>query len=229
MNKYQFLIRQRPGQNLAAFKHAVWEEAVPALAQTRPQALKLSLTDSLPPRLTILPLRRSGVALISVWSEYDPCPQAWRHGELPWARVDAYKVAESVPRAYPRDWPDGQASPGICLLTLLRKHPNLSHAEFMAEWHGRHTPKALRIHPLWNYIRNVVEAPLIESSRPADGLVEEHFRQVRDVLNPVRMFGGGLRFLPQILEVYRHVSHFLDLKQCENYWLTEYHLDCASL
>lgn len=222
--KYQYLIRQLPQHSLTTFKAGIREQAIPALLDTAPAALKLSLTETAPPRLTILPLQRSGLALLSVWHEEDPTPPAWRAGEMAFGTVHGYQVAESVPRAYLRDWPDGEATPGICLLTVLRRHPTLDTAAFMNEWHGRHTPKALRIHPLWNYIRNVVTSPLTATTPPADGLVEEQFQRVADAQNPVRMFGGAVRFLPHMLEVYRHVRYFLDLPRCENFWLTEYHL-----
>lgn len=222
MQKYQLLLRPRAGQALENFKSEVNEQIVPALLQQEPQGLKLCITDTPPPRLTILPLRNEGLALISFWSDKAPVLSlASTEDPLP---LTGYQVDESVPRAYDRNWPDGQATPGVCLLTILRRHPQRSYDEFLQEWHGRHTPKALRIHPLWNYIRNVVKAPLTDDAPAADGLVEEHFRERADALNPVRMFGGPLKFLPHMLEVFRHVSYFLDLKNCENYWLTEYHI-----
>lgn len=222
MTKYQYLIHAIDGQSLGDFNRQLHAEWLPAIEAAQPSALKLSFTQNRPPRLTILPLIDRGFALISVWHGEDPTPAVWRSGRTPTGQqVHAYRVEESIPRGYEKHWPDGQASPGVVMLTLLKRKAGVSDAKFMYEWHGRHTPKALRIHPLWSYIRNVVQAPLLPESPAFDGLVEEHFQTRTDLLNPVRMFGGPVKFLPHMLEVYRHVTQFLDLKGCENYLLEE--------
>ena len=109
-------------------------------------------------------------------------------------------------------------------MTLMKKNAELSYEQFMKEWFGHHTPMAIRIHPLWNYIRNVVESPISDDSPPFDGIVEEHFRSLRDITNPVRFFGGVVKMLPNMLKVGLHSNKFLDLSATENYLLTEFHI-----
>lgn len=221
LRKYQYLLRSE-AHDIDRFNKLIMDVEVPRLLAAEPGGLKLSLTTEPPPRATILPLRPNPLALISLWSLSDPTPADWASGHTPdGLSVSGYRIEESVPRRYHRDWADGETSPGVVVLTLLKQNPKISYSDFLQEWHGRHTPKALRIHPLWNYIRNVINEPVIENSAPFEGIVEEHFRTRPDALNPVRFFGGPLKFLPNMLEVFLHVRHFMDLKQSENYFLRE--------
>ncbi len=213
-----FIRRERTG-----LKDFALSKLVPQLLMLEPQRLKVSLTDDRLPRFTILPLNRDGLIMLSVWGEIDPLK--WQLAIQRFGlEVSGYAVEESRPLAYIKSWDDGKVSPGAVLLTMLKMNPALSCDEFMYEWHGRHTPKAMRIHPMWSYIRNVTKAPVSESSPQFEGFVEEHYRSDADLLNPVRMFGGWLRCIPHMVEVARHVNQFLDLAHCENYILREYHI-----
>ncbi len=210
----------------AAFARAVFDRTVPALRALAPGALKIGLTDAPNPRLTILPLRGQNLLMVSVLGDVDTGAFV-RALEGPGVEVFGYRVDASYPIRYERSWPDGERSPGIVLLTLLARNPKLGPDEFLREWHGVHTPKAMRIHPMWSYARNVVTARVPEASPPFEGIVEEHYRERADVLNPVRMFGGARRFVPNVREIARHVGHFLDLRRTENYLLSEWHLASA--
>lgn len=221
MDKSIFVLKSS-GERRRFASHILSEVAL-ELLKLEPERLKIGITIDPNLRLTVLPLKPDNLAMISAWGIIDI--QSWmRCLKNSTAALSGYSVEESVPIAYRKDWPDGQLSPGIILLTLMKQNPKLKYADFIHEWHAIHTPKAMRIHPMWSYIRNVITAPLVPGSQTFEGIVEEHYRFDRDVLNPVRMFGGPLKFLPYMLEVGRHVNHFLDLRCCENYLLREYHL-----
>lgn len=225
MIKYQYLLRAPEESATKAFRAQVFDEILPVFQAQKPVGLKVSLTDLERPRLTVLPLRKTPLALISTWLPAETAPLAEPWPDLPPdTTLQGYRVEASTPVAYEKDWPDGQPSPGVVLLTLLRQNPRLSYEAFMHEWHGRHTPKAMRIHPFWNYIRNVITDSVVPGSPPFQGIVEEHFRTRADCINPVRMFGGPLRCLPHMVEVGLHAQHFLDLKHSENYLLSETHV-----
>ena len=76
----------------------------------------------------------------------------------------ALTVARKRQRDYERTWALGAPSPGVRQLTLLRPKPELGDDDFMAHWHGVHGPLAMRIHPIWRYDRNVVEAAVTGSA-----------------------------------------------------------------
>ena len=179
MAKYIYLIRSPEQLEPHAFGSEIFDKLVPQLLRLNPEKLKIDLTEVKPPRLTVLPLKRSGLAMISVWDNLADRAKDWQT-EMAGigSNVAGYKVTESTPVAYKKDWDNGKASPGAVMLTLMRKNPSLSYEQFMKEWFDHHTPMAMRIHPLWNYIRNVVETAVIEGSPPIDGIVEEHCRNL---------------------------------------------------
>jgi hypothetical protein len=216
MTKHQILIRSDRGL----------EEPLRLLAP-RLLALgaeRLKLTSSIaPPRLSLIPFSRSPIALLSIWSADAPL-EAWARTvreALPEASLAGYRVEESTPRGYSRDWPDGEPTPGVGLLSLFRKPPALARDAFLRAWHGHHTPLSLEIHPLWGYVRNVVEAPLLPGSASLDAIVEEHFRERRDLLNPLRFFGGPLAMLPNMVRVALDIRRFIELRSMETYLTRE--------
>ena len=226
MTKYIYLMRPKGQVDRAVFKSQVFDELVPRLLKMNPDRLKVNLTEPRCPRLTVLPLKRDNLAMISVWDGQNARSQYWQKGMTdPACNLAGYQVTESTPRAYERAWRDGEPSPGIVMLTLMRKNRRLSNEQFMHEWFEHHTPViALRVHPLWNYIRNVVESVVMEGSQPLDGIVEEHCRERRDVTNPLCYFGGAWGMFPNMIRVGLHANKFLEISATENYLLTEYHI-----
>ena len=92
-------------------------------------------------------------------------------------RVSGWVVEEQRPKRYERDWADGEPSPGVKLMTLMRPAEGRSLEECARYWVERHTPLALRVHVgLWNYVQNVVVEPLGDSDAEVFGVVELHFR-----------------------------------------------------
>lgn len=125
------------------------------------------------------------------------------------ALVEGYRVEQDVPRDYERDWALGERSPGVRQLTLLRPKPGLTYDDFFTHWHQRHGPLALRIHPIWRYDRNVVHEALTEDAAPIAGIVALHFRELLDVTDPLRMYGGDTA---NIRVIFDDVSKFIDMK-----------------
>jgi hypothetical protein len=181
-------------------------------------------TETAPPRLTLVPFRREGFAMVSVRAEPDAI-DALRTTLAPLGRLAGYLVEESVPRERERIEPAGAIAPGPALVTLFRKHARLDRESFLREWHGQHTPLALAVHPLAGYVRNVVEDLLDEGEPTWDGIVVESFAEAEDVRSMVRFFGGpkasALRAVPNAIRVGRHASSFLDLRTIENHLVTE--------
>jgi len=80
---------------------------------------------------------------------------------------------------------------------------------------------ALKVHPLWNYVRSVVAASVLPGSPPLCGVVEEQSRTRRELLDPVQFFGGCLKMVPNMLRVLNDVWGVLDLAALENCLVTE--------
>jgi hypothetical protein len=222
MVKLQYLLRAPSTEGAEAFRDRALAVGARLLA-SGPARLKLTVTAEEPPRLSVMPFRRDRLALVSLWDEGTPEAAASRWNALLETEGAAagYRVDESVPRAYGRDWSDGEDTPGGSMLTLLHRRAGLSDAEFLRRWHEGHSPLALELHPLWNYVRNVVRVPVLPGSPSLCGIVEEQCRTREELLDPVRFFGGWRRMIPSMLRVYLDVRGFLDLAAIENYLVTE--------
>jgi hypothetical protein len=223
--KLQYLLRAPATEPVDAFRSRALELGSRLLVRG-PGRLKLTVTSEEPPRLSVVPYRRDRLALVSLWDPAAPREAAARwNGWLQDVGVTAgYRVHESVPRPYQRDWPDGAQTPGVGMLTLLHRRRGLSDEAFLRRWHDGHSHLALEVHPLWNYVRNVVEAGVLDGSPPLCGVVEEQFRTRRELLDPVALFGGWLRMLPNMARVLHDVRGFLDLSALENYLVAEHWL-----
>lgn len=227
MTKLQYLIAPPRGTAPGSFVERALGPLARDLLAAGPIQLKLTLTTPTPPRLAVIPFSRRQLALLSIWTEEAAAPWSDRLVTACTAAgwtIAGYRVDESVPLAYQRDWPDGQPTPGACLLTLLRRRRGLEDEAFMQRWHGVHSPLSLEIHPLWCYVRNVVREELVAGSPRWDGIVEEHFRHREDLLDPRRFFGGGLQLVPNMARVALDIAGFLDLLSLRTYLAQEHHL-----
>ena len=131
-------------------------------------------------------------------------------------------MTEALPVAYIKDWPDGEQTLGVCLLTLFSKKKNINYDTFIDRWHNSHTPLSLRYHPLWNYVRNVVDERLTPDAAIFDGIVEEQVRKTSDLLNPFKFFGHPLVILPRMLAVYVDTKSFIDYPSMETFLASEH-------
>lgn len=216
MRKLQLVVRPAAPERHAPFAVRVRDRLVPALLDRDPAGLKVVVTERPPPRPSLVPFSRAPVAVISWWGAEPP---AVDEGGLD---VDVYEVEEALPVAYEKTWPDGDATPGVCLLTLFRRRRGLDDATFFARWHDGHTPLSLEIHPLFAYVRNVVRRSL-DGAAPLDGIVEEQFREPSDLLDPRKMYGHGrlLAALPNMIRVGVDIHGFMDLRGMEVCYATE--------
>lgn len=220
MPKLIYLLRPPAATTERDLVAGVLDELAPRLLGRDPDGLKLSVSEPGGPRPWHLPVRRSGLALVAIWTERDAADWTAELASLRWP-LAGYRVTESVPRARERSWPDGERTPGHCMLTLFRKRRTLSQATFVRRWHEGHSPMALRTHPLVGYVRNVVDEPLTAGAAPWGGIVEEQFATASDLTDPRRFYGSTLRAVPRMLHVVAQTSTFLHLPSLENHILGE--------
>jgi len=139
------------------------------------------------------------------------------------ARSAGYLVTESVPREWDRrTWPDGARSPGVKLVSVFEQPARLGREEFIARWHGSHTPLSLEVHPLWRYVRNAVARPLSAGAPPYAGIVEEHVRELADLTDPARFYGGAERMAANMRRILEDARSFLDLERVASVVTSEY-------
>jgi len=221
MQKEIHIIKGLRTEGYKDFRSRIFNLSDCLMKEHHPKSLKVSLTTSAPPGISVIPFRREKVAVISMECDSNKTSEDVRQTE---EHVGSYKVEEAEPVSYDKDWDDRDPTPGVCLLTLFHKKPGLRQDDFIRRWHEGHTPLSLRLHPLWNYKRNVVKEKLTSESQWYDGIVEEQFRKSTDLLNPLVFFGPPLKVPTHMFEVWNDTRSFIDMKRIETYLATEYHM-----
>jgi len=200
--------------------HSRVKEIVNKISKSNPVQLHYTITLEKPPGMSVIPFSKEKIALISVTGEKE-------HHQLP-EGLDAYSgsfgVTEALPIAYTKDWEDGEATPGVCLLTLFRKKKGLDEELFLDRWFNGHTPLTLKIHPIHHYNRNKVNEGIGDPPIWYDGIVEEHCKTRKELLNPFRFFAKSGFALVNMIKTYFDVNGFIDYKSIETYLVREYHI-----
>ncbi len=221
MPKEIYILNALPEEDYPGFRNRILKLSNDLLDRYQPDTLRINLTLKAPPGISIIPFKRKKIALLSLTrSSAEPMDllssaDGFRGG---------YVVEEAIPVAYEKTWKDGEATPGECLLSLFHSKPGLARDTFIKRWHEGHTPLSLKLHPLWNYNRNVVSGTLGSNSVSYDGIVEEQFRKASDLLNPFVFFGPPLKVALHMYQVLVDTRSFIDMKRIETYLSTEIHL-----
>lgn len=96
--------------------------------------------------------------------------------------VGAYLARTNLVRDYARERPPGARTPGVKMVVMGRRHPDLTLAQFERHWRDVHAPIALKHHPrLWRYSQNVVLTRYGDAVPQLDSVAELHFRTVDDL------------------------------------------------
>jgi hypothetical protein len=221
MQKEIYIVKGLKGEDYPAFVDRMFQLSEILNDRIDPVAIRMTLTMQRPPLLSVIPFRSGRTAVFSVTGDAPGCRGIFRETA---GVAGGYLVDEAVPVAYEKSWDDKALTPGVCLLTLFHKKPGLDQEEFLRRWHEGHTPLSMKLHPLWNYNRNVVKETTMEDSAWYDGIVEEQFRKAPDLLNPLRFFGPPVKVPGHMLEVLRDTRSFIDMKRIETYLAHEYHI-----
>ena len=220
MNKQIYLIRGLENENHPAFTFRVFEIARKLAPNPAIKALKIAVTTAHPP-FSVIPFKKKKIAAFSIHAE---TPETFPELISSDGFSGGFKVTEAIPVSYEKNWKDSEETPGVGLLTLFHKKKGIDQDTFIDRWHNGHTPLSLKLHPLWNYNRNVVEDKLTGHEAWYDGIVEEHFRERKDLLNIFRFFGKPHKVLYGMWQVYSDTNSFLDYKKIETYFISEYHI-----
>lgn len=221
MQKEIYIIRGHPSEDYKSFKDRMFSLCEAVIKNDKPEKLKVCLTEKRPPRISIIPFKGNKIAVLSVYRDKGPVLKTLTEAA---GYAGSYAVEEAIPVSYTKSWDDGEASPGACLLTLFHKKPGIDQDTFIKRWHEGHTPLSLKLHPLWNYNRNVVEEVLSDNSSWYDGIVEEQVEKTSDLLNPCVFFGPPMKVPIHMYQVFMDTRSFIDMKRIETYLASEFHL-----
>jgi len=221
MRKEMYLIRGSEQEDHRHFADRMLKMAFAVAKLINPDALKVTLTREPPPKISVIPFRKCKIAVFSIIKEDNIKVDFLMKSE---GFSGAFTVEEALPVSYEKTWTDGEPSPGACLLTLFHRKPGIDYDTFLHRWHNGHTPLSLKLHPLWNYNRNVVLQKISDHPDWFDGIVEEQTRTRSELLNPFKFFGNALEITGNMIAVYRDTKSFLDYKRIETYLAAEYHI-----
>lgn len=123
-----------------------------------------------------------------------------------------------------RDWPDGERSPGILAVTLLRKPARLSKDEWMRRWFGRQSPMSEKMQPRARYVRHVIDQALTPGAEHIDGLVEEDWPSSEHVTDLKRFYGANnwLGVAKNMSIMLHSVTRILNLFNITTVMMSEY-------
>ncbi len=218
MKKEIYLIRGSNDESYEKFSQRMLDLGKNAVANPKTSQVKVTHTLEKPPGLSIIPFSKKKIAAISITYQSDVDNLNLKTNDT----MGVYDVDEAIPIGYEKTWDDGSQTPGICLLTIFKQRKDIPYEKFLDRWHNSHTPLSLKIHPLWNYNRNVARAKENTDSEDWDGIVEEQFRTKSELLNPIKFFGNPLIMPYRMWQVYSDTKSFLDYGTIETYFTSEY-------
>jgi len=219
--KHMFLLYRPPEKAAEPIHERLLGGVADAVIGAGARKVTVNVADTKLPSLR--PNRDDGAsltAMVSVWGIEDSAlPQLCQTLDPTGSYAAGYRVSEATPLDYDHKGRHGSRSPGVVQVTCLRRRPGMNRAAFIEHWHRRHTPLALRVHPLWRYGRNVVDEAITRDAPAHEGLVELHFRHAEDLTDVERLYGGDRANAQVIAE---DVRTFIDMQTIQVTPMSEY-------
>jgi len=229
VEKLCYVLWKPPSASGDAFRDALLGELAPRLLAGGARGLSLLVADAEAEAATKARITRMAdpvAGLLSVWLERVEGHGAVEAAVAPYvSRLAGYAVTESVPLPNTtRPAPRGARTPGTTMLALLEKPERLGFDEWIAIWHGSHSPLAIEIQCTYRYVRNVVTRALTPGAPPWRGIVEEGFpsEAVTDLQRWYRAEGNPVKMRERLGQMVASVQRFLDIDRVESHPLGEY-------
>ena len=146
-------------------------------------------------------------------------------------RCAAYLVVESLyddygttPHGSPRDWPDGERSPGVLTVALIHRPEGLGYREWITRWHGTQSPVSAELQPRTRYVRNEVVRSLSDGAPEIGGIVEEGWPSTGHVADPMLFFNATTpeELDANVARMIASVDACLDLARLRSSTMSEY-------
>jgi hypothetical protein len=180
MEKMVYLVWKREIDTEAVFRQKLLERVSRQIVDAGAHQLRIGVVDegvtaaaSLRIEATKPPI--SGV--ISIWADTSVRRRPFENAiQASVSRMAGYLVTESEPIVNTKHVAaDGQRTPGMYQVVLLRKPPRLSREQWLEVWLGSHTQVAIDTQSTFGYRQNVVVRPLTYAAPKYDAIVEELF------------------------------------------------------
>ena len=201
MEKLIYLVWDRPSRAAADVRTQLIDDIAPQLLACGPRGLQIDVDDEGAQVKSMVPIPNDELpvrALVSIWvdahdtrGEYETILAAVG------VRRAGYLVTESLYRDYgdndhaaPRNWPDGERSPGIVTLTVFDKPVGVSDETFYGHWYGHQSPMSEWMQPRTRYVRNAVVRARTPGAPQYRAIVEEAWPSAEHVTDIHAFFGA---------------------------------------
>ena len=230
MEKLCYVLWKPAAATGAAFRDALVGPVAKALRAHGAERITVLVSDEHAEAVAKARITKMDDPIAGVLSCWLPCVddhgkvEAVLRGET--SRTAGYLVTESEVLRNTTHRPEraGDRTPGTTMLALLEKPERLAFDEWIAIWHGRHSPLALEIQCTYLYVRNVVQRGLTPGAPPWRGLVEEGF-PTPAVTDPMLWYvanGDAAKLRENVGKMVASCRAFLDLDRVESHPLSEY-------
>lgn len=235
MIKFVYLLWPRVEMTPRERREVLLQACAPKLLQIDIQGLQINIVDDrvTTPSPAPKPLfSEPFIAQVNIWLASEKChlncADILRAAgfELAGYRVDEWLYTDygENPHAGPRDWLDGERSPGVLAVTILRRPKRIPRDVWMRRWFGVQSPMSEWMQPRSRYVRNVVEQAVTPGAEHCEGIVEEAWPSDQHVTNP-RLFYGAQNWFQQMLHMgimLRSVARMLRLWNITTVMTSEY-------
>jgi hypothetical protein len=236
MEKLMYLVWLEPGTTRDEVADQLLGSVASGLLALEPHRLSMDLWDTHSdiPAPVPTPEGESPLhALVSIWLDAVDHRQPYQDVLAKAATALAgYQVVESLYRDYggnqwsgPRDWADGERSPGVLTVALLEQHPDLTFEEWVTRWHTRISPITEAIQPRTRYVRNAVFRSITDGAPPFRGIVEEAWPSLEHVTDPMLFFcadGDAEKMTANINQMIEEIAAFTDLGTMRSATMSEW-------
>ncbi len=180
MEKMIYVVWKRESDSDSDFRQTLLEKASKQILDAGARYLRIGVVDNdvapaAPLRIEATKPPISG--MISVWVDTSVRRRPVENAiQASVSRMAGYLVTESEPIVNTKHVAaDGQRTPGMYQVVLLRRPPRLSHEQWLEIWLGSHTKVAIDTQSTFGYRQNVVTRLLTYAAPPYDAIIEELF------------------------------------------------------
>ncbi len=235
MKKLIYLLRPRQPMERPVRRTTLLERCAPALLDSGVRYLTMNIDDDfarVPSPTPTTKLTDPFVAEVSVWLDHMD-----NRGTAESILLDAgfdiagYRVTEHLYTDYggnrhssPRDWPDGQRSPGVISVTPLERPKRIPKDKWMRHWFNRQGPMSEAMQPRSRYVRNIVLDVLTPGAFPYEGIVEESWPSAEHMTDSMTFYGARNRFelVKNMAIMMQSVAAFLPIWKITSVTTSEY-------
>jgi hypothetical protein len=180
MEKMIYVVWKHEGDSEKDSRRKLVETVSPQLIKLGARHLRIGVVDEdVAPAasLRIEATKPPVSGLISIWADTSVRRRPFENAiQASVSRMSGYLVTESEPIVNTKHVAaDGQRTPGMYQVVLLRRPPRLSHEQWLEVWLGSHTQVAIDTQSTFGYRQNVVVRPLTYAAPPYDAIIEELF------------------------------------------------------